>query len=96
MKQLIITNKIVNDFIEQPIAVIYKTYCSECTFSSSCEVPCGTGIFRHIREIFDIDYTCHIPVGYPSLCEVGTTGFYRHNVEESIRLTDEARNEFNY
>jgi hypothetical protein len=44
MKQLIVTDKIVNDFIEQPIAIIFKTYCSKCTFSSSCEVPCGTGI----------------------------------------------------
>jgi hypothetical protein len=89
MKQLVVTDKIVNDFIEQPIATIFKTYCSKCAFSSSCEVPCDTGTFH-------LNYTCHVPAGYPSLCEVGTTGFYQYNIQESIRLSDEARDEFHY
>jgi hypothetical protein len=96
MKQLIVTDKIVNDFIEQPIAVIFKTYCSKCAFSSYCEVPCDTGIFSRISEMFHIDYTCRIPAGYPSLCERGITGFYQYNIQESIRLSDEARDEFHY
>jgi hypothetical protein len=89
MKQLIVTTKVVSDFIEQPPAMIYKTYCPKCTLASSCEVSCGGGVIR-------IDYTCHISAGYPSLCEVGTTGFYQRNIKESIRLSNEARDEFHY
>jgi hypothetical protein len=89
MKQLIVTSKVVSDFVEQPPARAYKTYCPKCTFVSSCEADYGAEITR-------IDYTCHISGGYPSLCEGGTIGFYRYNVEESIKLTDEARDEFHY
>jgi hypothetical protein len=89
MKQLIVTNIDVSDFIEQPNVITYKTYCPKCTFSSSCEEFCLNGISQ-------IKYTCHISAGYPSLCEGGTTGFYKYNVKESRRLTNEARDEFHY
>jgi hypothetical protein len=90
MKQLIITNKVVSDFIEQPNAIIYKTYCPKCKFSS----PRRDSLDDEISYIKS--YTCCIPDGYPSLCEIGTIGFYKHNIKESIRLSNEARDEFHY
>jgi hypothetical protein len=89
MKQLIVTTKVVNDFIEQPAEMISKTYCPKCTFSCYREVLRLNGV-SHFK------YFCHIFDGYPSLCENGTIGFYKYNKEESKRLSTVARDEFHY
>jgi hypothetical protein len=89
MKQLIVTTKVVNDFIEQPAEIVFKTYCPKCAFSCYREVLRLNGV-SHFK------YFCRISDGYPSLCENGTTGFYKYNQEESRRLSTEARDEFHY
>jgi hypothetical protein len=84
VKQLVVTSKVVHDFIEQPSVMIYKTYCPKCSFYDEGD------------ETNSEDCVCRFSYGYPSLCEVGTVGFYKYNILESIRLSDEAMEKFNY
>jgi hypothetical protein len=79
MKQLVVTYKVLYDFIDQDPVLIYKTYCSKCSFC--CDTTNG-------EKLSFNGLTCRMPLEYSSLCKVGTKGFYQKQNDDNKASMD--------